>query len=469
MRNFRSTAQILLTTFAAVSAGAGPNVLLICVDDLRPELGCYGVNYIQSPHIDRLASKGRVFNYHYVQAPTCGASRYALLTGTYGPSSNHALFQRAKAIQADPAGARPSLPAWFRKHGYETVSVGKVSHHPGGLGGDNWNDPKVLEMPHSWDLSLMPTDGWEHPRGAMHGLANGEIRMVKKHMDVQQSKPGTFPDDLITEAALKQIQRLADERSSFFLAVGLLKPHLPFGAPERFMDPYRNAVLPPIPHPEKPQGVSTWHNSGEFFQYNTWNRDPRTDQAFAEELRRHYAACVSYADDNIGRMLDKLEETGLADNTIIVLWGDHGWHLGEHAIWGKHSLYEESLRSPLILKLPSGLPEPGSVTDAVAETIDVYPTLCDLAGLRKPEFLRGTSLLPQLKDPRAAGHKAISYVRSASTIRTTTHRLIAHDNGQMELYDHTRPEKETLNLAPQHPEMVEALHTQLKAALDQTE
>ena len=164
-----------------------PNVLLICVDDLRPELGCYGVDYIRSPNIDKLARSGVLFRRHYVQAPTCGASRYTLLTGRYGPAGNGALFQRAGQLKSSPDAVPPSMPAWFRKAGYTTVSIGKVSHHPGGRGGRDWNDDAQPEMPNSWDRHLLPAGPWQHPRGWMHGLAHGEIRKNAKDMDVFQA------------------------------------------------------------------------------------------------------------------------------------------------------------------------------------------------------------------------------------------------------------------------------------------
>ncbi len=180
MTSWRLTCVTALLWILATQLVASdkPNVLLICVDDLRPELGCFGVQYIRSPNIDRLASQGRIFRNHYVQAPTCGASRYTLLTGRYGGADNYALFERAATMQAEPASIPPSLPAWFRQHGYTTVSVGKVSHHPGGRGGDRWNDHSQLEMPESWDLHLLPAGPWQDPRGWMHGLAHGEIRIV---------------------------------------------------------------------------------------------------------------------------------------------------------------------------------------------------------------------------------------------------------------------------------------------------
>ena len=203
-----------------VTAGAhhaSKNVLLICVDDLRPELNSFGASYIKSPNIDRLAEAGRAFTHHYVNAPSCGPSRYTLLTGRYGPGGNGALFQRAAKLEKEPQTVQPSMPEWFRKHGYFTVSVGKVSHHPGGRGGRNWNDDSVIEMPNAWDRHLMPVGEWQHPRGAMHGLANGEIRIKAGDMDVFQSTPGPdsiYPDGLIVDEALKQLDELAGKKGT---------------------------------------------------------------------------------------------------------------------------------------------------------------------------------------------------------------------------------------------------------------
>lgn len=442
-----------------------PNVLLLCVDDLRPELNCFGKSYIHSPNIDGLAASGRAFHRHYVQAPTCGASRYAMLTGTYGPAGNHALFERAKEISGHPGAVPPSLPAWFREHGYTTVSVGKVSHHPGGRGGADWDDESIPEMPNSWDRHLMPSGPWQHPRGAMHGLANGEIRDKSKDMDVYQSTAGDdaiYPDGRTTDEAMRQLDQLAaDDQPPFFLAVGIIRPHLPFGAPAKYMTPYADAELPPIAHPEKPSGKSTWHRSGEFRRYNLWGKDPNEDDDFATDVRKHYAACISYADAQVGRILQRLEQSGRANNTIVVLWGDHGWHLGEHAIWGKHSLFEESLRSPLIIRYPK-MADPGAKSDAVVESIAIYPTLCDLADMPTPDFLDGVSLRPRLDDPDDKAGTAISYQPGATTIRTPSYRLIQHKNGFVELYDHRSDPGESDNVATANPDVVKRLVQQME-------
>ncbi|NNE94063.1 MAG: sulfatase [Verrucomicrobiales bacterium] len=462
--NFRFLLVALAIPITGFAENSKPkNVLLICVDDLRPELNCYGVEYIHSPNIDALAARGRIFTRHYVQAPTCGASRYTLLTGTYGPSSNGSLFSRAKKERPNP-----SLPAFLRKQGFTTVSVGKVSHHPGGRGGPDWNDDAIPEMPDSWDRHLLPAGEWKHPRGWMHGLANGEIRKNAKDMDVFQALEGPdtiYPDGPSTDVALEQLHELAKSEEPFFLAFGILRPHLPFGAPKKYLDLYYDAELPPIPHPEKPEGKTTWHGSGEFMKYNRWGRNPNEDGDFATDVRKHYAACVTYADAQVGRMLDRLKSLGLQDETLVILWGDHGWHLGEHAIWGKHALFEESLRSPLIIAPPT-IEKPGEKSDSIVETLDVYPTICDLLEMDKPNFLDGTSLVPILENPTAPGHPAVSYKGNAATIRTDSHRLISHKNGEfLALYDHTSEAGETENVAESKPELAKKLLAELQARL----
>lgn len=451
-----------------LTAAARPNILLLCIDDLRPELHCFGVDYIRSPNIDKLAANGRAFTRHYVQAPTCGASRYAMLTGHYGPRDNGALFERS----GDEEIRRTNLPAWFKSHGYTTVSIGKVSHHPGGRGGPDWDDESMPEMPGAWTRHLCPSGPWQHPRGFMHGLANGEIRGKAKAMDVFQAFDGgddSYPDGHTTENALQQLDLLAKDGKPFFLAVGIIRPHLPFGAPASYVKLYDDVKLPPIPHPAKPDGETTWHGSGEFMGYNRWKKNPIVDAEFATLVRKHYAGCVSYADAQVGRVLAKLEQSGLAGNTIVVLWGDHGWHLGEHAIWGKHSLFEESLRSPLIICAPA-VTQPGVATKSIVQTIDLHPTLCDLAGLPKPDGLDGISLLPLLADSSSAGHPAVSYQPGRETIRTDRHRLIRHaKNGMIthiELYDHNSEAGETRNLAAEQTSLARELAKVLDTKLN---
>ena len=303
----------------------------------------------------------------------------------------------------------------------------------------------------------------------MHGLANGEIRVHAGDMDVLQALEGPdliYPDGISIDEALRQLDQLTSNSGKpFFLAVGILRPHLPFGVPAKYLKLYADARLPATPHPTRPVGRTTWHGSAEFMKYNRWNRNPNTDSQFSLRVRKHYAACVSYADAQVGRMMERLEKTGATRNTIVILWGDHGWHLGEHAVWGKHTLFEESLRSPLIVSY-RGIRKPGESTDSMVETLDVFPTLCELVGLPRPDFVDGVSLRPLLDDPDSLGHPAIAYHRDAKTIRTETHRLILYDDGYAELYDHTSAAKETKNVAEANASLVKQLTTRLQDRLD---
>lgn len=459
---------IFLTIQTIIAQVEKPNILLICVDDLRPELASFGASYIKSPNIDKLAKAGRAFQNHYVNAPSCGPSRYTLLTGIYGPPKNNALFLRAEKGNDSNKTIKPSMPEWFKKNGYTTVSVGKVSHHPGGRGGKNWNDDNVIEMPNAWDKHIMPVAEWQHPRGAMHGLANGEIRKNAGDMDLFQTTEGPdtiYPDGHTTKEAINQLDTLTSKKKKpFFLAVGLIKPHLPFGAPKKYMDLYDGVTLPEILNTEKPNGISTWHKSGEFMKYNRWGKDPNVDKQFALEVRKHYAACVSYADAQVGKILNKLNEIGADKNTIIVLWGDHGWNLGEHAIWGKHNLFEEGLRSPLIISYP-GLKKKGISTNAIVETIDVFPTLCDLTAVETPPFIKGRSLKSILKNYNKKGHTAIGYNSIGNTIRTQKYRLVVHKKGGYELYDHVLDPLEKNNIAKENLEIVTKLKRELEKRL----
>ena len=218
--------------------------------------------------------------------------------------------------------------------------------------------------------------------------------------------------------------------------------------------------LPAIPNPDRPEGLSTWHDSWEFRHYDLMGKDPLTDPDFALALRRHYAACVSYADAQVGRIMEKLRESGQEDNTIVVLWGDHGWNLGNHAMWGKHNLYEEALRSPLIVRYPD-MPQPGVPSPAIVETAGLFPSLCELLGLPAPTFAHGASFANNVNAPARVGTTAIGYWGAASAIRTDRYRLVAHAEGGYELYDHERDPHELDNIAARQPQLVSELAMRL--------
>ncbi len=417
------SALLSLTSLAETTISK-PNILLICVDDLRPELGCYGREHMHTPHIDKLASQGRLFSRHYVSAPTCGVSRFSLLTGRH-PRSESDLKNTVISDRSSSNTLPPTIPQVFKNNGYSTIAIGKVSHYPGGLYGKEWNDPTKVEIPDAWSESLMPSGDWKNPKNAMHGVANGTPRIRKQTpaIEIAKGDDTIYPDGLITNSATAKIAELSKNEKPWFLAVGLIKPHLPFTAPQPYWDLYDGQKLPVVLHPEKPERDLTWSRSGEFLNYNHEGKDPRKDSEYAALLRRHYYASVSYADAQVGKILTSLAKSGQTKNTIVVLWGDHGWNLGERNIWGKHNLYEEALHAPLIIHIPN-IKEPGVAANAIAETTDIFPTLCALSDIQPPEGLDGDSLTPQLQNPKAPSDDiASSFWNHAQTIRTNNKRL----------------------------------------------
>jgi iduronate 2-sulfatase len=250
----------------------------------------------------------------------------------------------------------------------------------------------------------------------------------------------------------------------FFLAVGIIKPHLPFGVPKKYLELYDGVSFPKNPYPTKPVGKSTWHPSNEIKQYDLWGKNLDTDAEFGLQLRKYYAACVSYADAQVGRILKKLKATGADKNTIVVLWGDHGWNLGEHAIWGKHNLFDTALRSPLIINFP-GLKHGGTKSIGIVETLDIFPTLCDLTGVPNADFTEGQSLRPILENPHSPGHPAISYWKKAQTIRVPNFRLIILEDNFSELYSYESVEQEALNMADKNHSKVQELKQMLNDKL----
>lgn len=442
-----------------------PNVLLIAVDDLRCDLGCYGVPYAKSPHIDRLADSARVFTRHFVQVPTCGASRCALLRGRYPTVPAHVGNNAIRETQE--SWAADSLPTTFRRNGYTTLALGKISHYPGGLTGKHWAEGRE-ELPGAWDRCWIPESPWKTPEAMMHGYAHGVARKpgISPPWEGVEGPDDAYPDAWVASEASRTLESLAGQTQPWFFAVGFFKPHLPFAAPKQWHDLHSTGI--PDLSPEvaaKPLWPSGWHASGEFRRNygHLGGRDPADDREYARLLRSAYAGCVSYMDAQVGRVLNTLDEQGLAMNTIVVLWSDHGFLLGEHAIWGKHCLYEGALRSPLIVRYP-GLPMPGSPCEAIVESVDIFPTLIDLCGISGPEKLDGDSLRPQLQDPATPSRKpALSFWTGGQrTVRTNRWRLIAGPKSKggeqhFELFDETSDPGEIHNVAEAHPEIVNEL------------
>ncbi|MEM7533362.1 MAG: sulfatase, partial [Chloroflexota bacterium] len=383
-----------------------PNVLFIAVDDLRTALNCYGDPNAISPHIDRLASRGMVFRRAYCQQAVCNPSRASLMTGLRPDTIKvwdlkshfrHEVPPELADLPQFTTGthfrqAKPNvvtLPQYFKQHGYHTQSVGKIYHgSPNAQDAESWSVPETHNVVWKGKDYLLPenqsppTQRWP-----------GNKMSATEAADVADDG---YIDGRVADHAAHLLGELKDR--PFFLAVGFRKPHLPFSAPKKYWDYYnRSQITSPI-HPTKPTGIPdyAWHNSVELRGYQDIpDEGPLSDELIAR-LRHGYYACVSYMDAQVGKLLDALDAHNLTQNTIIVLWGDHGYHLGEKALWCKTTNYEQDTQAPLILSLPG---QSATTTDALVEFVDIYPTLLDCCGLPARTDLEGISLKPLLSQP----------------------------------------------------------------------
>lgn len=476
--------------FAAIGMAADSpqnryNVLLIAIDDLRPELGCYGSTVAQTPHLDRLAAEGVLFTRHYAMVPTCGASRYAMLTGRSPAQSgvragNDGFSQGPAKLRTTALDGAQTLPELFRRSGYHTVCLGKISHSPDGrLFAYNGKGSGADELPNAWDELATPFGPWQRGWGVFFAYEGGRHREDGKgHRDLMEftaKRDRDLPDGMLANAAIQQLEKAAKLGKSakpFFLGLGFIKPHLPFVAPKQDWDAFAQVAIPPPDSPAK-TASPYWHASNEFYGYDfPFEKSRPLAAAARDQSRRAYFACVRYVDRQAGKVLDALDRLGLRDNTIVVVWGDHGWHLGEQQIWGKHSPFERSCRSTFMLRTP-GLGGTGVTTNALVEATDIYPTLLDLCNpqFQKTAFpLDGKSLRPLLSGtPAASIHDAaVSFNGAAVSVRSPSHRLIARTEGgtpqDIELYDLTESLDSSENVAAQQPEVVRELLKQIPAA-----
>ena len=444
------TTLVVVSFSVACSATEKMNVLFIAVDDLRPELKCYGVDYALSPNLDHFSKSAVTFQNHYVQVPTCGASRYALLTGrspsNSGALRNNVFYSGTTAIKNNELPGAQTMPELFRRSGYETILIGKISHTPDGriFSYDGKGDGR-REMPRAWDRLTTPMGEWKKGWPLFFAYANGKHRedgkSPMKLMEFIVEKDDDLPDGLLADKAINELSKLKKIKRPFFMGLGFFKPHLPFVAPKKDWEAFEKIEIP-FPDEKKPFNSPFKHDSGEFFKYLPPYKDKRPlDNKSAITARRAYLACVRYIDRQIGKVLKCLDETELSKNTIVVVWGDHGWHLGNGQQWGKHTPFEIANRSVLMIRSPNI--KGGFSTNALAETLDIYPTLLDLC---KPQFrqthhpLDGVSLAPILKKEKKSVRKhAISYWRNAVSVRSQSHRLVAQiKNGVIinkEIYD----------------------------------
>jgi len=457
---------LLALTFLACenseTTEARPNILFIAVDDLRPQLGCYGNTVVHSPNIDRLAAEGFLFENAYCNVPVCGASRASLLTGLR-PKPNRFITYDTYANEDAPEAL--TLPEHFKNNGYYTVSLGKIFHHRDdkltSWSETPWHPSMEAPESSSWRNYLLPEnielDTSDETRGPPY-----------EKTSVPDS---AYFDGKIANQAKLKLQQFAENGQPFFLAVGFVKPHLPFNAPAKYWDMYEEADVQPkqeIAFPENAPEQAR-HNFGELRHYAETPAEGAVPDSVARKLIHGYHACVSYTDALVGQVLEELERLELAENTIIILWGDHGWSLGEHELWCKHSTFNVAMQTPLLLKVPGKASNQRIA--ALTEFVDIYPSLCALAGLPQPEHLQGDSFVPLLENPDAEGKEAV-FCRwhSADAVKTDrflyTEWFTETDSSLARmLYDHEHDPHETVNIVSEneHTQTVEKLSNLARA------
>ncbi|MBL4700571.1 MAG: sulfatase [Phycisphaeraceae bacterium] len=440
------------------------NVLFIAVDDLRPELGCYGQSHIQSPNIDKLASQGTVFNRAYCQQAVCGPSRASLLTGAR-PDTTKVYDLKTHFRKAMPDVV--TLPQLFKENGYTSIALGKIQHGPE-EDDPSWSEPMWHGRGHSSGKYgyLLPenqkivADLIKKQRSKQKGNnKKGKKRRPYgppyENADVPDNHYG---DGVTADKAIEYLNKLKNK--PFFLGVGFRKPHLAFLAPKKYYDLYDEKDIKLPDNMYAPEGVPdiAMTNWGELRTYYGVPKKGPLSEEMARKLIHCYYASVSYVDAQVGRVIAELERLGLRENTIIVLWGDHGWQLGEHGLWAKHTNFEVAARAPLIFSVP-GQKSTGIASNALVEFVDIYPTIAVAAGLKLPTHLEGDNLLALLDDPKVPWKKAAfsQYPRGGGvmgySMRTDRYRytrwVVSGSNKveARELYDHKTDPDENINIA----------------------
>ncbi|GJM33949.1 MAG: iduronate-2-sulfatase [Saprospiraceae bacterium] len=504
---------LLFATSAAAQESQQKNILFIAVDDLKPLLASYGNEQMHTPNFDRLAKMGVSFHNAHVQQAVCGPSRASIMTGMY---PDHTKVWDLHTDFRESAPKLKSMPEYLITQGYETTGIGKIYHKGSsapGHDGKSWSIPHII--PDNFDTKYgEPAFSYyqnEDTKAKMEALVKeAKTKGIKgngkqRNYVFDQLKPSTesadvpdeaYQDGLYTIAAIEKLQQLKETGKPFFLAVGYQKPHLPFVAPQKYWDLYKREDIDLAAFQETAEGTPkiAYHSFGELKAYSdidkSTNVGDRLPEAKQRELVHGYMACVSYIDAQIGKLLDALEAEKLMDNTVIVMWGDHGFHLGDHTLWCKHSNFEQATRIPLIFAGP-GIAKDVVVAEQPVELVDVFPTLFELAGVKDPGYLDGKSLVPLLdNDDKTIIDRdyAISqYPRRKSimgySIRTDRYRYTEwHDNNYrsdktykeeniigVELYDYQEDPNETRNYATDktYREVATLLKKKLQAHLNQ--
>jgi arylsulfatase A-like enzyme len=446
---------VALLWMASVLAAAQPafaqvetrrNVLFIISDDLNNFLGCYGDPRAQTPHIDRLAARGVTFERAYCQYPLCGPSRNSMLTGLY-PNSTGILRNAQIFRQTIPSSV--SLPQAFRQQGYFAARIGKLYHYnvPRSVGTNGHDDPA------SWELELNPAgvDRLEEEPNIFTltpGQFGGTLSWYASPKEDAHHTDGMHAEDAVW--VLERCARRKDR--PFFLALGFFRPHTPYVAPQSYFELYPEKSMPLVQDIKEDQADIPAAGLASYKR----EQDKLTDDLRRQCMQAYYAS-ISFMDAQVGQVVDALDRLGLADNTIIVFTSDHGYHMGEHGLWQKMSLFEESARVPMLIVAP-GVAAPGTVARSPVGHIDLYPTLTELCGVKPPDGLQGQSLVPMLKDPSQTGRGwAITQVSRGGanrgffgySLRTPRWRYTEWDEGRegRELYDHEADPRELTNLA----------------------
>lgn len=449
----------------AADLPAKPNILFIAVDDLRPELGCYGVPVVQSPNIDRLAKTGMVFDRAYCQQAVCSPSRSSLLTGTR-PDTTKVWDLSTRFRRALPDVV--TLPQLFKNNGYFAQGMGKI-YHSGLDDAPSWSVPWVAPTaPYGAEHKPIDPDA-EPAKGSSRGPA----------FAATSGPDNALHDGELADMAVAALENLKKQDKPFFLAVGFIRPHLPFISPKKYWDIYDPATIPLAPNPFPPKGAPDYAivGMGEIHSYAGVPKARHFPDEYARQAKLGYYAAISFMDAQVGKVLTELDRLDLRKNTIIVLWGDHGWKLGEHDAWNKHSNVENDTHAPLMISVP-GMASAGKHTNALVEFVDIYPTLAELAGLPLPKHLEGTSFKPLLGNPQLPWKAAAfsQYPRKVGkqnlmgyTMRTDRYRFTRwvdradHTKvSAVELYDHQTDPQENTNIAdePTNKKLVEKLTEQ---------
>jgi arylsulfatase A-like enzyme len=456
---------------STVSAADRPNVLFIAVDDLRPALGCAGDPVAKTPHIDKLAARGTVFTRAYCQQAVCSPSRSSLLAGRRPDTTKvYDLVTHFRTALPDVV----TLPQHFMNNGYHVRGIGKIYH-----GG--YDDPPSWSVP--WEgakANNFGPDGQKviaRLRSAAKAKGGDGSRVRGLPFEAPDVADDYLADGWVANRGIGLLRAAKGKTEPFFLAIGFVKPHLPFVAPKKYWDLYDPAKLPTATTADPPKDAPRYapQFGGELRQYHTIPKSGPVPADTARQLVHGYYAAVSYTDAQVGAVLAELDALGLRDNTVVILWGDHGWHLGDHGIWCKHTNYEVATRSALVVSTPKQK-STGAKSAALVEFVDIYPTLAEVCGLPKPGGVEGHSFAPLLDEPARPWKKAAfsQYPRNrlmGYAIRTDRHRLVEwrdRKTGKVdtyELYDHQTDPAEDVNVAgrPENKQLVEKLAKQLAA------